>query len=221
MEEGFPIGYFRGFKTAGIFQTQEQVDNTPTINDNVRPGDLIFVDINGDGIIDDNDRTNIGNPIPDAIMGLNINLNYKNWDFIAYAFAQIGNDIVRNYERNNPLTNRTIYNLDRWTGPGSTNSFPRATIGAQSNILFSDFYVEDGSFVRMQNMQLGYSLSESTLENSSIRGLRIYAAVQNLFTLTEYQGYDPAVGGSGVGAGIDLGIYPTPRQWLLGVNLKF
>jgi TonB-linked SusC/RagA family outer membrane protein len=221
MEEGFPIGYFRGFKTAGIFQTQDQVDNTPTINDNVRPGDLIFVDINGDGIIDDNDRTNIGNPIPDAIMGLNINLNYKNWDFIAYAFAQIGNDIVRNYERNNPLTNRTIYNLDRWTGPGSTNSFPRATIGAQSNILFSDFYVEDGSFVRMQNMQLGYSLSESALENSSIRGLRFYAAVQNLFTLTEYQGYDPAVGGSGVGAGIDLGIYPTPRQWLLGVNLKF
>jgi TonB-linked SusC/RagA family outer membrane protein len=221
MEEGFPIGYFRGFKTAGIYQTQEEVDNSATINDNVAPGDLIFVDINGDGIIDDDDRTDIGNPIPDAIMGLNINLNYKNWDFIAYAFAQIGNDIVRNYERNNPLTNRTVYNLDRWTGPGTSNSFPRATIGAQSNILFSDFYVEDGSFVRLQNMQLGYSLSDSALENSNLRGLRIYAAVQNLFTLTEYQGYDPAVGGSGVGAGFDLGIYPTPRQWLLGVNLKF
>jgi len=222
MEEGFPIGYFRGFKTAGIFQTQDQVDNTPTINDNVAPGDLIFVDINGDGIIDDDDRTNIGNPIPDYIMGLNINMNYKNWDFIAYAFAQIGNDIVRNYERNNPLTNRTIYNLDRWRGAGTSNSFPRATIGAQSNILFSDFYVEDGSFLRLQNMQLGYSFSDSSLENSSVSNLRLYVAVQNLFTLTEYQGYDPAaVGGSGVGAGIDFGTYPTPRQFLLGMNLKF
>lgn len=222
MEAGQPLGYFRGFKTAGIYQTQEEVDNSATINNNVAPGDLIFVDINGDGIIDDDDRTNIGDPIPDFTMGFNLSLNFKNFDFIAYAFAQVGNDIVRNYERNQPLTNRTRYNLDRWTGAGSTNSFPRATVGAQSNILFSDFYVEDGSFVRMQNMQLGYSLSQNALEDSKIRDLRFYVAVQNLFTLTEYQGYDPTVtSGGAIGAGIDYGFYPNPRQWLLGVNLKF
>ena len=222
MEAGQPLGYFRGFKTAGIYQTQEEVDNSATINNNVAPGDLIFVDINGDGIIDDDDRTNIGDPIPDLTMGFNINLEYKNFDFIAYAFAQIGNDIVRNYERNQPLTNRTRYYLDRWTGAGTSNSFPRATVGAQSNILFSDFYVEDGSFVRMQNVQLGYSLSDDALENSTIRDLRFYVAVQNLFTLTEYQGYDPSVtSGGAIGAGIDYGFYPNPRQWLLGVNLKF
>jgi TonB-linked SusC/RagA family outer membrane protein len=222
MESGFPLGYFRGFKTAGIFQNEAQVENSPTINDNVRPGDLIFVDINNDGVIDDDDRTNIGNPIPDFTMGLNISFEYKNFDFVAYAFASIGNEIVRNYERNNPLTNRTAYFLDRWRGEGTSNSFPRVTTGANSNILFSDFYVEDGSFLRMQNITLGYSLSDRALESSKISKLRFYVAIQNLFTLTEYQGYDPVISsGAPIGAGIDGGSYPNPRQFLLGMNLKF
>jgi TonB-linked SusC/RagA family outer membrane protein len=222
MESGFPLGYFRGFKTAGIFQNEAQVENSPTINDNVRPGDLIFVDINNDGVIDDDDRTNIGNPIPDFTMGLNVSFEYKNFDFVAYAFASIGNEIVRNYERNNPLTNRTAYFLDRWRGEGTSNSFPRVTTGANSNILFSDFYVEDGSFLRMQNITLGYSLSDRALESSKISKLRFYVAIQNLFTLTEYQGYDPVISsGAPIGAGIDGGSYPNPRQFLLGMNLKF
>ncbi|OZV67221.1 SusC/RagA family TonB-linked outer membrane protein [Winogradskyella aurantia] len=222
MESGFPLGYFRGFKTAGIFQNEAQVESLPTINDNVRPGDLIFVDINNDGIIDDDDRTNIGNPIPDFTLGLNLSFEYKNFDFVAYAFATIGNEIVRNYERNNPLTNRTTYFLDRWRGEGTSNSFPRVTTGANSNILFSDFYVEDGSFLRMQNITLGYSLSDRALEGSKISKLRFYAAVQNLFTLTKYQGYDPVISsGAPIGAGIDGGAYPNPRQFLLGMNLKF
>jgi hypothetical protein len=222
MEAGKPIGYFRGFKTAGIFQNQEQVDNSPTINDNVQPGDLIFVDINNDGIIDDDDRTDIGNPIPDVTMGLNLSLEYKNFDFIAYAFATLGNEIVRNYERNQPLTNRTVYYLDRWRGAGTSNSFPRVTTGANSNILFSDFYVEDGSFVRLQNVQLGYSLSDDALENMGLSRLRFYVSVQNLFTLTEYQGYDPTTtSGAPIGGGIDNGFYPNPRTFLLGMNLKF
>lgn len=222
METGFPLGYFRGFRTAGIFQTPEQVANTPTINDNVRPGDLIFVDINNDGVIDDNDRTNIGNPIPDVTMGLNISFDFKNFDFVAYAFASLGNEIVRNYERNQPLTNRTTYYLDRWRGPGTSNSFPRVTTGANSNILFSDFYVEDGSFMRLQNVTLGYSLSDKALENSKISKLRFYVAVQNWFTLTKYQGFDPVIStGSPIGGGIDGGVYPNPRQFLLGMNLKF
>ncbi|MFK7832753.1 MAG: SusC/RagA family TonB-linked outer membrane protein [Winogradskyella sp.] len=222
MEAGQPIGYFRGFQTAGIFQNQAQVNSLPTINDNVQPGDLIFVDVNGDGIIDDEDRTNIGDALPDATMGLNLSFDYKNWDFAAYAFASIGNDIVRNYERNQPLTNRSVAFLDRWTGEGTSNTTPRVTTGANSNGLFSDFFVEDGSFVRLQNVQLGYSLSEDAVENMGISQLRLYLSASNLFTLTEYTGYDPTTtSGDPIGGGIDYGFYPNPRTFLLGINLKF
>ncbi|WP_439151922.1 SusC/RagA family TonB-linked outer membrane protein [Winogradskyella sp.] len=222
MEAGQPIGYFRGFKTNGIFQNQAQVDSSPILNNNTQPGDLIFVDINGDGVIDDDDRTNIGDPIPDATMGLNLTFDYKNFDFGAYAFASLGNDIVRNYERNLPLTNRTVQYLNRWRGEGTSNSFPRVTTGATNNTLFSDFYVEDGSFVRLQNVQLGYSLSQETAEKWGLSKLRFYISASNLFTLTEYSGYDPTAStGEPIGGGIDYGFYPNPRTYLLGMNLKF
>ena len=222
MEAGQPIGYFRGFRTNGIFQNQAQIDSSPVLNSNTQPGDLIFVDINGDGVIDDNDRTNIGDPIPDMTMGLNLTLDYKNFDFGAYAFASVGNDIVRNYERNLPRTNRTVQYLNRWTGEGTSNSFPRVTTGATNNTLFSDFYVEDGSFVRLQNVQLGYSISSETAEKWGISKLRIYVSGTNLVTLTEYSGYDPTAStGEAIGGGIDYGFYPNPRTYLLGMNLKF
>ncbi|WP_179344219.1 SusC/RagA family TonB-linked outer membrane protein [Winogradskyella ursingii] len=222
MEAGQPIGYFRGFRTNGIFQNQAQIDNSPVLNNNTSPGDLIFVDINGDGVINDDDRTYIGDPIPDATMGLNLTLDYKNFDFGAYAFASIGNDIVRNYERNLPNTNRTVQFLNRWTGEGSTNSFPRVTTGATNNSLFSDFYVEDGSFIRLQNVQLGYSISPETAEKWGLNKLRLYVSASNLITLTEYNGYDPTAStGDPIGGGIDYGFYPNPRTYLLGMNLKF
>jgi len=221
MEAGYPIGYFRGFVTDGIFQNQSEIDNYPTLNNSVLPGDLKFVDLNNDGVIDDDDKTNIGNPLPDATMGLNISLDYKNFDFSAYAFASVGNEIVRNYERNQNLTNRSIYFLDRWTGEGSGNTTPRVTTGANSNGLFSDYFVEDGSFVRLQNVQLGYTF-KSDSEDSKIDRLRLYVAASNLVTLTEYRGYDPtASSGAPIGGGIDQGFYPNPRTFLLGLNLKF
>nr|WP_321234134.1 TonB-dependent receptor [uncultured Psychroserpens sp.] len=220
MEAGFPIGYFRGFRTAGIYQTQAEVDASTTINDQVQPGDLIFVDINNDGVIDDDDRTYIGDPIPDATMGLNFSVDYKNFDFSAYAFASVGNEIVRNYERNQSLTNRSVTFLDRWTGPGTSNTDPRVTTGATSNGLFSDYFVEDGSFVRLQNVQLGYTFNQS--ETSKLDKFRIYVSASNLVTLTEYRGYDPtASSGAPIGGGIDQGFYPSPQTYLLGVNLKF
>jgi TonB-linked SusC/RagA family outer membrane protein len=222
MEAGKPIGYFYGLKTNGIFQSQAQIDNSNIDYGNVQPGDLIFVDSNNDGLIDEDDRTNIGDPIPDFTMGLNISFEYKNFDFAAYAFASVGNEIVRNYERNEQRTNRSIYYLDRWTGEGSTNSFPRVTSGANENEIFSDFYVEDGSFVRLQNVQLGYSLGEKTLENTGLSNLRFYISASNLLTLTKYRGYDPTTtSGGSIGAGIDYGFYPNPRTFLLGINLKF
>lgn len=221
MEAGFPIGYFRGYMTDGVFQNQADLDAYPTIDDQVQAGDLRFVDVNNDGVIDDEDRVNLGDPIPDATMGLNISLDYKNFDFSAYAFASVGNEIVRNYERNQNLTNRTVNFLNRWTGEGSTNTDPRVTTGANSNGLFSDYFVEDGSFVRLQNVQLGYTFKPES-EDSKISKLRLYVSASNLFTLTEYRGYDPtASSGDPIGGGIDQGFYPNPKTFLFGLNLKF
>ena len=221
MEAGFPIGYFRGYMTDGIFQNQAELDAYPTINDQVQAGDLRFVDQNNDGVIDDEDRVNLGDPIPDATMGLNLSLDYKNFDFSAYAFASVGNEIVRNYERNQNLTNRTVNYLNRWTGEGTSNTDPRVTSGANSNGLFSDYFVEDGSFVRLQNVQLGYTFTPES-EDSKISKLRLYVSASNLFTLTEYRGYDPtASSGAPIGGGIDQGFYPNPKTFLFGLNLKF
>jgi TonB-linked SusC/RagA family outer membrane protein len=221
MEAGFPIGYFYGLQTDGLFQNQAEVDAHAT-QANAAPGDLRFVDQNGDGVINNDDRVYIGDPIPDVTMGMNLSVNYKNFDFNAYAFASIGNEIVRNYERNQPLTNRSVYYLDRWTGEGTSTTFPRVTTGANSNNLFSDFYVEDGSFVRLQNIQLGYSLGDKALNKFGFDKARIYLSATNLFTLTEYRGFDPTTSnGAPIGGGIDQGFYPTPKTFILGFNLNF
>lgn len=221
MEVGLPIGYFYGLKTSGIFQTQAEVDAHAT-QANANPGDLRFVDTNADGVINADDRTYIGDPIADLTMGLNMNFEYKNFDFNLYAFASIGNEIVRDYERNVPLTNRSVYFLDRWTGPGTSTTTPRVTTGATSNNLFSDFYVEDGSFVRIQNIQVGYTFKGEVYKNAGLDKLRFYITANNLFTFTKYKGFDPtASNGDPIGAGIDKGFYPTPKTFLLGVNVNF
>lgn len=234
MEAGFPMGYFYGYQTAGVFQNQAEIDNAAVGDIAPQPGDLKYVDqltvdTNDDGVMDAadgvitlDDKVDIGNPLPDATMGLNISLDYKNFDFAAYAFASVGNDIVRNYENNNILTNSAIYRLNRWTGEGTSNTSPRVTGGATPNLLFSDFYVEDGSFIRLQNVQLGYTFSDTALEGSNISKLRIYVSASNLLTLTKYNGFDPtASSGAPLGGGIDQGFYPSAKTFLLGLNLKF
>ena len=225
MEEGFPIGYFYGYRTDGIFQTQAEVDAHPSqaaLAAEAAPGDIRYVDINGDGVINTDDRTNIGDPIPDFTMGFNVNLNYKNFDFTAYTYASIGNDMVRNYERNQPNVNRHAYYLERWRGPGTSNYVPRVSTGATSNGVFSDFYVEDASYVRIQNAQIGYSLPESLTSKINIQKLRLYVAANNLYTFTDYKGYDPSAStGDAIGGGIDYGFYPVPRTYMFGLNLNF
>ena len=222
MEAGFPLGYFYGYKTAGVFQNQAEIDASAVGDLTPQPGDIKYVDKNKDGVITEDDRMDIGNPLPDASMGLNLSLDYKNFDFAAYAFASVGNEIVRNYERGQQLTNRTNSYLGRWTGEGTSNSFPRVSNGATPNGLFSDFYVEDGSFIRLQNVQLGYTFSDKVLEDSKISKLRLYISASNLLTLTEYKGYDPtASSGAPLGGGIDQGFYPSAKTFLLGINLKF
>lgn len=224
MEVGFPIGYFYGYQTDGIFQTQAEVDAHPSqvaLGAVAQPGDIRFVDTNGDQVINSDDRTMIGSPIPSSIMGLNLTLKYKDFDFTAYAFASIGNDIVRNYERTQPNVNRMSYVMDRWTGTGTSNDVPRVTTAATANNIFSDFYVEDGSYLRLQRMVLGYTLPENTSMRIGIQTVRFYFAVNNLFTMTKYQGFDPATSsGVPIGSGFDNGFYPAARTYIFGFNVN-
>ncbi|KIA98819.1 membrane protein [Flavobacterium sp. KMS] len=235
MEKGQPIGYFYGYKTDGIFQNQAEIAAHPSQaalgSVTTAPGDIRYIDLNNDGVIDSRDRTNIGDPIASVIMGLNLTFNYKNLDFLAYSYASIGNDMVRNYERTLTDVNKSNYVLGRWTGEGTSNTVPRVTTGATNNTLFSDYYVEDASFLRIQNVQLGYTLNKAFSDKIGISKLRLYMGVNNLYTFTKYRGFDPAalsgplnadnVSQSSVGSGIDNGFYPTPRIYTMGLNLNF
>ena len=225
MQVGLPIGYFYGYKTDGVFQNQAEIDAHPSqiaLGANAAPGDIRFADVNDDGVINTDDRTNIGDPVPNATMGFNLQMNYKNLDFALYTFASVGNDMVRNYERVLSDANRLNYVLDRWTGEGTSNTVPRVTTGATANNVFSDYFVEDASYLRIQNIQLGYTLNPKISEKAFISKLRLYAAVNNLYTFTKYKGFDPgASNGAPIGGGIDYGFYPIPRTYLLGLNINF
>ena len=224
MAVGHSIGYFYGLKTDGIFQNQAEVEAHPSqlkVGANASPGDIRYVDVNGDGQISFDDRTDIGDPIPAATMGFNVQLNYKEFDFSLYSFASVGNDMVRNYESISDDANRLTYVLDRWTGEGTSNSVPRVTTSGNTNRVFSDYFVEDASYFRIQSMQLGYSINPNFIEKSGISKLRLYLGVNNLYTFTKYKGYDPgASSGAPIGGGIDDGFYPIPRTYLFGVNIN-
>ena len=225
MEVGQPIGYFYGLVSDGIFQTQTDVNNHPSqsgLGSSVTsPGDIRYKDLNGDGVVNFDDRTNIGNPQADFYMGFNISATYKNWDFATYLYAELGKDMVRNFERFLPNVNKPAYYLDRWTGAGTSNYVPRLTNDATNNKLFSDFFVEDASFLRLQNLQVGYNFDNELLEKVGLSKLRLYTSINNLFTLTKYTGFDPTINGGAIGAGIDYGNYPSARQFLLGLNVTF
>jgi TonB-linked SusC/RagA family outer membrane protein len=225
MEVGQPIGYFLGYQTDGLFQTQAEVDAHPSQTglgaSSTSPGDIRYKDTNGDGVLNLDDRVNIGNPQADFYMGFNISAKYKNWDFTSYLYSEIGKDMVRNFERFLPNVNKPAYYLDRWTGAGTSNSVPRLTNDATNNKLFSDFFVEDASFLRIQNIQVGYNLPEDVLETVGLSKVRLYTSINNLFTFTKYTGFDPTINGGAIGAGIDYGNYPSARQFLLGLNVTF
>lgn len=220
--QGESPGIFWGYKTNGIFQNQSEISNHAT-QDNAQPGDIRYVDVNGDNKIDSEDRTKIGDPFPDFTLGWNFALNVSNFDLSVFTYASVGNDIFRGYERNLNYTNKFASVLNRWTGEGSSSIEPRYSfIDANNNTRASDRYVEDGSFVKIKNIQLGYNFP--LRESSSLTSLRIYALAKNAFTFTDYRGYDPEIsngGGPVLDTGVDRGTYPSPRIVSLGLNIKF
>ncbi|MBT1687965.1 SusC/RagA family TonB-linked outer membrane protein [Dawidia soli] len=227
MQVGHPMGYFLGYETDGIYQTQAEIDERGVTQDpaTTSPGDLRFVDQDGSKTIDfsgDTDKTRIGSPIPDAIMGLNVGMNFKGIDFSATFYASVGNEILRNYERQLPMSNMLTYNRGRWTGPGSTDEYPRLTTEATRNNVLSDFYIEDGSFVRLKNVQLGYTLPRAIVNRIGASRLRIYVAANNLLTFTKYKGFDPDFSNYDPNvSGIDYGFYPQAKSIMGGLNLTF
>ncbi|MGB0977842.1 MAG: SusC/RagA family TonB-linked outer membrane protein [Croceimicrobium sp.] len=223
---GQPIGYYIGYETDGIFQSQAEIDNAPVSQAGAQPGDLRFVDQNGDGVInfsDDTDKVKLGSPIPDVTIGFNFNVSYKGFDLSGNIYASLGQEIIRNYERQQPYANQLNYVINRWTGQGSTDIYPRVTTGATRNNVFSDFYVEDGSFLRLRNIQLGYTFPKKWLKTAKVESLRVYISANNLYTLTNYLGYDPDIGNFGgvLAAGVDYGFYPQAQTIMGGFNIKF
>lgn len=222
-EAGYSPGYFFGYKTAGLFQTIEEINASPT-QPNAQPGDIKYVDINGDGVINDQDRTKIGNPFPQFTIGHSLNISFKNFDLTTFLYASIGNDIYRAYERNLAMTNKPRSVLARWTGPGSTNDarYPRYSfVDGNNNTRASDRYVEDGSFLKIKNIQLGYTLPAKLLANKSISSLRVFAQVKNAYTFTKYSGLDPEIAGGILDSGVDRASYPQARTFLLGLDIRF
>lgn len=228
MTEGFPVGHFVGYKTNGIFQSQEEVfshinQNGDLLQPNAAPGDLIFIDVNGDGTINSDDITDIGSPWPDHVIGFNLQADYKGFDLGILLSAQLGHDIFRAYERSDiSFTNYQEEWLDRWTPENPGAKYPRLVINdPNNNQRPSDFYVEDGSFLRLRNVQFGYSLPDHIADKLKLSGLRIYVSGMNLLTITNYSGLDPDIGSNGwiLDTGIDKGFYPSNRTFGGGITI--
>lgn len=221
-EKGQSPGYFYGYVTEGLFQNVAEIAAAPA-QSGAAPGDIRFKDLNGDGVINSDDQAKIGDPFPDFTMGWNLNVSYKGLDLGVFTYASVGNDLYRAYERNANYTNKFRNVLARWTGEGSTNDprYPRYTFtDANNNARVSDRYVEDGSFIKIKDIQLGYTLPASLTKNI-FKSTRIYAQVRNAFTFTKYTGFDPEIGGGILNTGIDRGAYPQARTYAIGVDFKF
>ncbi|NLX29622.1 MAG: TonB-dependent receptor [Bacteroidales bacterium] len=228
-EVGKPMGVFYGIKTDGIFQTAEEITSYKNstgglIQPNAKPGDIKFIDFNGDGQISDEDRQQIGSPYPDFTGGLNLNLEWKGFDLNMFWYAALGQEVysaTRRYDMN--FTNFPAEWLSRWTGPGTSDYYPRVTF-VDDNVnmkTVSDFFIQDGSFVRLRNSSLGYTLPKSLTDYVKISRVRLYVSAENLFTFTSYKGYDPEIGGGVFDNGIDRGIYPQARTILGGISVTF
>jgi TonB-linked SusC/RagA family outer membrane protein len=218
---GLPIGAFYGYKTNGIFQSVADLNAYPHLSTAV-PGDLRIVDVNNDGVINGNDRTYIGSPIPKFILGLNLEADYKGFDISVDIQGVYGNKIFNAKEivRPDPY-NWEKHVLGAWTGPGTSNTEPIASYGG-NNYLPSDKFIQDGSFTRLRNVTLGYTLPSALTKKIAVSQIRVYIKGSNIYTLTKFTGYTPEIGSSDVlSNGIDYGTYPVTSVYSFGINLTF
>jgi len=218
---GESIGHYYGYKTAGVFQNQSEIDNLPTRGPE-QPGDLKFQDTDGNGVVNSNDRVILGSPIPDYVFGFNVGFEYKGLDLRADFNGTYGNEIynAKKQVRFNTYNFETSF-LDRWTGEGSSNTEPRVSNGGH-NYEVSDRFIEDGSYLRLRNIQLGYTFTDLAINKFNINNLRVYLSGTNVFTLTKYSGYTPEIGGGDLlGTGYDSGLYPVARTFNVGISANF
>ena len=234
-ENGHAIGYFWGYKTAGIFQNQKEINDWIAAGNgiyqaDVKPGDVKYVDVNHDGVINASDKVDLGNGLPKYTFGFNVNLAWKGFDLSANFTGAAGFQIAQSYR--DPSSSQANYSrriLKRWTGEGTSNEIPRVTYGDVGNWLFSDLYLQDGDYIRLQNLTMGYDFKK-LISWKGLSKMRLYFQVQNLFTLTKYDGMDPEIGSfNGTNgnssdswvSGVDMGYYPHPRTFIVGLNLAF
>lgn len=227
IEAGFPVDYFYGFVTEGIFQNYEEIQahaaqspgTDPT--NSTAPGDIKFKDLNNDGIINDQDRTNIGNFNPTFTYGLTNTVTYKNFELTCFIQGSQGNKVL-NFTRwytEGGVSNGNYSNavIARWNGPGTSNSMPRLALNdPNGNNRVSDRFVEDASYMRIKNLRIAYNLPSRWISKATLKKMQVYGSVQNLLTLTNYSGMDPEVGG-----GVDIGFYPQARTFIIGATLDF
>ena len=237
-EPGKPIGYFLGIASEGIFQNQKQIDDYNANGyafmngyNKAEPGDVIWIDQNGDGVYDEKDCVEIGNPHPDFTMGFNFSLQWKGFDFSVNGSGAFGQQVMQSYRQFalqdlQGFTNNLVARY--WTGEGSTNKFPRYSTGSHNNFKCnsynSDIFIQNADYVKIRNITFGYDL-KSAIKRLPFQSLRFYVTGQNLFTFTGYDGMDPEVGSGASGyswsSGIDTGFYPSPKVYMAGVSIKF
>jgi TonB-linked SusC/RagA family outer membrane protein len=243
---GGPIGSFYGYKYLGIFQSQDQIDKLNAAANakgqaqywkaGTQPGDRYYADINGDGTVNADDATTLGSPIPKVYGGLNLDATWKSFDVNVYFYGQFGNKIYDFAESNlETFQNRSFVGVENvsvdyynnaWTAAHPSDKYPRITANddAVGNSIASSAFIKDGSFVKLKNLTVGYTLPKRVVEWASLSRVRVYASTQNLFTITGYKGLDPEIGfqgGSATQAGIDNGTYPSSRFFTVGLNVTF
>jgi TonB-linked SusC/RagA family outer membrane protein len=218
---GIPVGSFHGYRTDGIFQSQSELDAYPHFSTS-EPGDIRYVDVNNDGVINDDDRTNLGSPIPTFIYGFALEGNYGPFKLSLDFAGQGGNEIYNAKETVRPdLYNYEAHVYDYWRGEGTSNTEPRPTAGG-TNFLLSDRFIYKGDFFRLRSVLFSYSVPKNVLEKIYLSNGEIYLRANNVFTLSEFPGYSPEVaGGSAVFSNIDVSVYPVASSYSIGVNLTF
>ena len=224
-ENGQPFPFFYGYKTLGVFQNMSEVNayvdrEGNMIMPDAQPGDLKFVDVNGDGRITSDDRTNIGNGTPDWTFGLDIYAEWKGFDLSAFFQGVYGADVFdATYRQDIASGNYPTWVLSRWTGEGTSDRIPMLKQGDSKNWVCSDIYIQDGSYTRLKNITLGYTLPKQYTRKVGVSRLRLFTMAENLFTWTRYWGFDPEIGSGSTSMGVDYGVYPQARTYTIGFNI--